>query len=406
MNKACLGKIELLLKEKGTVRQNGSRASARTREATREVVLSAFRLLHELGFRLESPQALRQKHIRALVRHWWLEKKLSPKTLQHNLSRLRQFARMMNRPQIIGQVTDYLPEVDPALLKVEVAARKSRAPASAKIDMTELFRVADEKDTRLGSMLRMELHFGLRRMETLKFNPHLQDRGTHIEIFPGQAKGGRPRLIAIQNEADRSALDLVKNRTPKGEVLGWPFQDNGAVASLHQNIRRYEYLLRSIGLSKKDLGVTGHGLRAQFAENRMLKAELLPGVLGGDGSDLESCELDIRRTRISEELGHGRKEILASYVGSTGSNGKADSKERAKARIQAAVLSMGKDLPSVPTDRQDTCAKLLVQLENEGLELNLRQVHLLWVNWSRRCGIEWDNNPGEHVFLLLASYSV
>jgi len=178
MNKIFIQKIEILLREEGGVLQNGKKASVRTQEATRDVVLASFRLLYELGFRLESAQELRQKHIRALVRHWWLEKKLHPKTLQHNISRLKRFAEMMNRPQIIGSIASYLPEVDPRLFKIEFAAKTSRTPASMNLDINEIFRMADVKNPRFGLMLRMAFHFGLRCTELLRFNPHRQDMGT------------------------------------------------------------------------------------------------------------------------------------------------------------------------------------------------------------------------------------
>ena len=177
---------------------------------------------------------------------------------------------------MVGSVAKYLSDVDPKLLVVCTAAKQSKSWTEHGIDLVSKFREVDECDLHLGFMLRLELAFGLRREEVLKCDPHLQDYGHYLQVFPGMGKGGRWRNIPIISEAQRATLEYVKARVPKNKPLGWEWSVAGKKVSLEQNIRRYENLMASLGFTKADSGVTGHGLRAQFAENHSLLLGMLP----------------------------------------------------------------------------------------------------------------------------------
>lgn len=389
MDRLCESKINEVLSKHGGVRRDGRVASERTVSLTKEVIYSSFRRLYKLGYKLQSPYNLQQRHIRELVRYWWFEQKMQPKTLQNNISRLRRFAEMMGRAQIVGKTEEYLPDVDPGDLKVEVAARRSKSVASQNIDTAELFRIVDAKDLRLGLMLRMELAFGLRRQEALKCDVHAQDRRDWLEIFPGQAKGGRPRFIRIMTNEQRQVLDFVKSRVRKGEVLGWPHNRSGERATLKQNLRRYMNLMAAVGLTKKGMGVTGHSLRAQFAENSALLLGMLPGTLGGNKQQLPKDEMTVRLKQLSQLLGHNREAVMSAYIGSLSSKQVLAAGLRAKEVIQAAVSAMQSDLPVIPGERLQDCVRILEGLQLIELDLTLRQVHVLWLRWSSRSGVEW-----------------
>jgi site-specific recombinase XerC len=252
-------KVNEIMKSHGASRVNGKVASERTQTLTKQVVNAAIRQLHELGYKIQNPANLGERHINILVDHWWYCKHKKIKTIQNELSRLRVFCAMLGKPGMVGVVQKYLPDVDPQLLKVRTAAQTTKSWSGNGIDLVTKFNQVDERDVRLGLMLRLELGFGLRREEVLKCNPHTQDFGDYLQIFPGMGKGGRWRNIPITSGAQRALLDYVKARVAKNKPLGWEFSEAGKATTLQQNIRRYENLMASLGFTKSDAGVTGHG---------------------------------------------------------------------------------------------------------------------------------------------------
>lgn len=276
--------VNRILAENSGTRRDGGIASERTISLTREVVFAAFRRLHALGFKIQNPYNLGNRQIEVLVKDWYKNGK-STKTMLNELSRLRQFSKWIGKPGMVGSLEKYLPHVDPSELVVSTIAKKSKSWTSNGIDIVEKFKEVDQRDFQLGLMLRLELAFGLRREEVLKCNPHLQDYTHCLKIFPGMGKGGRWRDIPILTIEQREILEFVKARTSKRKPLGWEYAVNGTPATLKKNIRRYENLMASLGFTKKKLGVTGHGLRAQFSENYALLIGLLPPTLDRNEGD-------------------------------------------------------------------------------------------------------------------------
>lgn len=271
-------KVNQVLAENSASRGNGRIASERTQSMNKEVVFAAFRRLHNLGHKIQNPHNFGDRHIQILVKDWH-EKGKSAKTMQNELSRLRLFCKWLGKPGMVGNIQKYLPDVDPKLLVVHAVAKTSKSWSENGIDIVEKFKEVDQRDFRLGLMLRLELAFGLRREEVLKCNPHVQDYVHYLKIFPGMGKGGRWRDIPIVTNEQRQMLEFVKARTSKTKPLGWEYSAAGKPVSLQQNIRRYENLMASMGFTKKESGVTGHGLRAQFAENHALLMGLVPPTL-------------------------------------------------------------------------------------------------------------------------------
>ena len=213
-------KVNDIMKLAGTRRVNGKVASERTQTLTKDVLYASIRRLHELGYKIQDPKNLGERHIEVLVKHWWYCQHKKAKTIQNDLSRLRVFCAMLGKPGMVGAVQKYLPDVDPELLKVRSAARTTKSWSGHGIDLVETFRKVDERDPCLGLMLRLELGFGLRREEVLKCNPHVQDYGHYLQVFPGMGKGGRWRNIPIASHAQRDLLDYVKARVSKNKALG------------------------------------------------------------------------------------------------------------------------------------------------------------------------------------------
>lgn len=397
-------KVNAEMKLHGTHRVNGTVASERTQTLTKDVVYAAIRRLHKLGYKLQDPKNLGERHIEALVKHWWYFQHKKIKTIQNDLSRLRVFCSMLGKPGMVGSVQKYLPDVDPDLLKARSAAQTTKSWSGHGIDLVETFRKVDERDSRLGLMLRLELGFGLRREEVLKCNPHVQDYGHYLQVFPGMGKGGRWRNIPIESSAQRELLEYVKGRVSKDKPLGWEYARSGQAASLEQNIRRYENLMASLGFTRANAGVTGHGLRAQFAENHALLLGMIPPTMGGDVGQLDSEDRNVMKAKLAQALGHNRPSVTSAYIGSFGSSAsKSTDSDQGIATIQKALRILDVvGLPQVPAHRVGDCRLMQDTMAGLDLRVSEEQVHLLWSKHSHRNGAEWMT-PGCEVLLALCA---
>lgn len=383
-------KVNAIMDSAGTRRVNGKVASERTQTLTKEVVYAAIRLLHELGYKIQDPKNLGERHIEILVKYWWYCKRKKIKTIQNELSRLRVFCAMLGKPGMVGTVQKYLRDVDPQLLKVRTAAQSTKSWSGHGIDLVTKFNQVDERDRRLGLMLRLELGFGLRREEVLKCNPHAQDFGHYLQVFPGMGKGGRWRNIPITSSAQRALLDYVKERVAKNKPLGWEYSEAGKAVTLEQNIRRYENLMTALGFTKADAGVTGHGLRAQFAENQALLLGLMPATMGGDAGQLNCDDQTVVKVKVAQALGHNRQSVTSAYIGSFKASGRSEADDQGLETIQKALRLLDVvGLLEVPVERVSDCRLMANTMTALGLDVSEEQIHMLWAKNSRRNGVEW-----------------
>ena len=147
--------------------------------------------------------------------------------------------------------------------------------------------------------------------ENVPVSQHPADRYAAFLRIERGTKGGRLRLVAIRNDEQRSALELALQFAPHSSShlghLG---------LTLKQSLKRFDNVMRKAGVTKKQLGVTAHGLRHQFAQE--LHVELMDvqaPVRGGDicvdPETLKNALLEIAR-----QLGHNRTQIVNAYCGS------------------------------------------------------------------------------------------
>jgi hypothetical protein len=251
-------------------------------------------------------------------------------------------------------------------------------------------------DFRFGLMLLMQLTFGLRRKEVLLCRPWIADRGTSLRVFPAEAKGGRPRDIPIQTEFQREVLQLVQSHIGKTKALAWETMSDGKAASFDQKVTRYKNSMAEIGFTKAEMGMTGHGLRAQYAENMALLEGFVPPTLGGSKDQLPPEDLDVKRVQVSEALGHSRLEITSAYYGSLRSAGPAISSQELAELVQNAARFMTEGNVTVPRDLDiyADCNVIIQELNLHQIYLNLPQVYALWRNHSSRMAAEWVKPQG------------
>ena len=169
-------------------------------------------------------------------------------------------------------------------------------------------------DQNIAQSLRLQDAFGLRREESMKFQPEYALDGQRIEnakyirLNGSWAKGGRPRTIPITNEKQRAELRNAYALAVK----------NGG--SLIPQEKTYKTHLASFERVTSALGVgQTHGLRHGYAQTRY--RELMgfdcPAVGGYRSLSNDEIAKDKEiRMLISEELGHSRINITSVYLGS------------------------------------------------------------------------------------------
>ena len=204
--------------------------------------------------------------------------------------------------------------------------RKTEAGKATQSSSTAIVETVAAIDPRVAAQLALLLAFGLRRKEAVMFMPHIavvpaesvpisQHASDRYAVFlrvQRGTKGGRLRFVAIRNDDQRSALDLaLQFAAHSSSHLGHPG------LSLKRWLKRFDNVMRKAGVTKKQLGVTAHGLRHQFAQEFHVElADVQPPVRGGDPC-ADPATLNAALLEIARQLGHNRPAITSAYLGST-----------------------------------------------------------------------------------------
>ncbi|RQR83529.1 MULTISPECIES: phage integrase N-terminal domain-containing protein [unclassified Burkholderia] len=252
------------------------------------------RQLGEAGFRRMSPNSLKGKHVQALVERWQAEG-LSAGTVKNRMSHLRWWAEKVGKAGILP--------ADNARLGIPERQHVTNADKSKALgDALDSVR-----DAHVRMSLQLQQAFGLRREESIKFQPGYADRGDHIALKGSWTKGGRERTAPITTAEQRRVLDLTHQLAGAGSLIP---AHKSYIGQRHP----YDGQCKAAGLSNM------HGLRHRYAQNRYeaLTSWKAPAAGGPSARSLTPAQraLDAQaRQAISRELGHGRTQITAVYLG-------------------------------------------------------------------------------------------
>jgi integrase len=272
--------------------RDGSFATQHDRERILTMVANQ---LHEGGFKGLRAQGLRAKHVEHLVNRWQAEG-ASAGTLKNRMAALRWVAEKIGKENIVARENAAYGIADRKFVTNE-----SKAKA---LDAGKLSKVADAFTA---MSLRLQEAFGLRREESLKLQPSWADRGDKLVLKASWTKGGREREIPIRNETQRALLNEAKALAGGGSLIP---SDRSYVDQLN----RFKAQTAFAGVDRV------HGLRHAYAQARY--AELTgwkaPAVGGPTSKQLTLQQKAVdrqARLTISAELGHGREQITAIYLG-------------------------------------------------------------------------------------------
>lgn len=279
----------------GELQKHNKDGSYATQQARKETLSLIAKQLKELGYNQFQLRSLKAKHVNQLVEKW-KSQELSNGTLKNRMTHIRWWAGKVNKPHVIP-TNDELNIEHRVFVTNETKAVTLTKEHLAKVD-----------DPQIKDSLRMQAAFGLRREESLKFNPEYADKGDKLELKGSWCKGSRSREIPIVTPEQRALVDELKARYGNASLIP---SDRQYVDQM--NI--YKNTVPKTGLGK------GHGLRHNYAQNRYkeLSGNESPARGGQRQKDMteEERALDRKiRLQISAELGHAREQITSVYLGS------------------------------------------------------------------------------------------
>ena len=301
--------------------------SNRTRELRAETLFNCFRLLRNLGYKLEDVKNFRGKHGQALMNQW-VNEGLGPGTIQQKWSALRIYCRWLGKEGMLEDPEKYVS--DPALVTRSLIATQDKSWSTNQVDPAVVFAKLEQLSPVIALMLKLELVFALRRRESIMFKPWRADLGDTVSIETNDGpKNGRARMIPVRTAEQRELLDqakaMIKSRDGRlGELLR---SASGTPLRLEQAINRFKNLMHQVGVTKAELHVTAHGLRHEYSNNQyQLELGEPSPVRGGEGGS--TPEIIATRQRISRDLGHTRVSITSAYLGGLAKKKRSASKLR------------------------------------------------------------------------------
>lgn len=259
------------------------------------ILMNVSKDLSSLGFKQVTQKNYGAKHAHVLVQKWQ-SNGIATATIKNRLSHMRWLSEKFGKPNAISQ--------DNSRFGVGNRTYSDNSKNKAKeLDQNKISRLNERQ--KLSTCLQRE--FGLRREESLKFQPSYADKGDKIVLKGSWCKGGREREIPIRTREQRTLLDKCHKIAQKGSMID-------EKQSYVQGMKAYEKACERANLRNV------HGHRHMYAQARYkeLTGRDCPKAGGLTSRQLskEEKSLDYRaRMEISIELGHGREEITINYLG-------------------------------------------------------------------------------------------
>ncbi len=287
--------LQMALKRIGLRNRDGSE----TTRHDRALVLSRLaRELQEMGFKQLKAHQISERHVLRLVAKWKAEGK-SNGAMKNDLAHLRWWASKVGRGHTIAPKNEHY-----GIGKRSTVAQESKAMT---LPSEQLVRVTCAY-VRLS--LELQRRFGLRREESIKFRVSYAWREhdpEHIYLKGSWTKGGRPRAIPVRTPIQRGLLRRVADLCGNGSLIpdGKTYRDQ---------LGRYKSECVRAGIQG------AHGLRHLYAQERYEELSGLPAPVNASNTPpitlAQREKHDEARQVVSEELGHGRLQIVESYIGS------------------------------------------------------------------------------------------
>jgi len=298
-------------------RQHGKKALSNGRKSGKPVsidrqrerlnhVLSSFETIRAGGFQIADPFALRQKHVQYLVRNW-IETGISLGHMQNQLTALRGLCEWMGKKDLVRSLHTY--ESAPEICSRSGIATEDKSWESKGIDVEAVIASITKSDNHVGMTLRLCAAFALRRKEGSMLRPARVSPGVLKVPVKEGTKGGRYREVEIEFlwQYDLLAEAAAIAHPEKGSLIPPGYTPE-------QWRRRFYYILQKHGITKKELGVTTHGLRHGFTHALYERMTGVPAPIKGLPLRPDAQAHKRATAKIVEVAGHSRVSKSNAYL--------------------------------------------------------------------------------------------
>jgi Integrase/Phage integrase, N-terminal/Bacterial regulatory protein, Fis family len=279
--------------------------SVKTQERRATALCKAFVELREGGFALQGPWSLKAKHVRWLVERWVADGQ-SGGTIENKLTYLRALAQWIGKGSLVGTLGDYVDRRERRLVRNYVALTDKSWSSHGVDAVTKIDEIA-QTCPHVAVQLKLQSAFGLRVEESMLFRPLEAIRDPRTLRVTHGTKGGRARdvpvevKVAVLEEAARLCNEVSGSTIP-------------ADHSLKQWRNRYYDVLKQHGVTKRDLGVTSHGLRHDYLQALYERITGVPApIKGNDARPTPELHEEAMR-RVVAAAGHSRKTKANAYL--------------------------------------------------------------------------------------------
>jgi integrase len=318
-----------LKKPLSTTRVSPKNAAFKTQERRLYSMFRTIAEIRDLGYKIESPWSLDNRHMSTVVKHW-VTKGQEVGTMQGKLSHMKALAHWMGKFDLVKSLYDYVSKEElTGLGKTrKYVTTTDKSWKSHGISAMELIAKVEQDDQHVAIQLKLQAAFGLRIEESFslpikKTILGMLNRADGKMVVEKGTKGGRRREVPIQV---REAVLI--------EALKLANEKYGSTTPEKYNIEtwrnHYNYIMDKHGITKKGLGVTSHGLRHEWAQ------EFYKSLTGSDapikGSD-EKADIETHKSKLREAveaLGHSKPDKIGMYI----------STPAAMAKLKAPVVTL------------------------------------------------------------------
>ncbi|OSZ73476.1 integrase domain-containing protein [Hydrogenophaga sp. IBVHS1] len=325
----------------------------KTRTAFGRTLMNIIQDLRKLNMPIQRIDEIGQRHAVVLTAYWANDLGHSSSTIQNKLSAIRKFCELIGKMEAIPKREKLYVALEAKGVEKSAVTRAqvthgSKSWKAAGVDAQAIIEVVAVENPQEAILFELELHFGLRVKEALCFRPREAERRDGIAINLG-TKGGLGRFVPFMKDPVKQA----KQRDVLERARAWADKHNNKGEMGYERMTmeeartKYYHVLRKYGINQKAMGVSSHGLRHQFA------ADMFEDITGhrppAEGEETpawfkQNRELvDHAYKKVSEALGHWRKDISTAYLSSVSMMSKLQ-----KLRIEKRI-EMFQNTPGVAT---------------------------------------------------------
>lgn len=304
-----------------------------TKKVRAYVAHSIVEVLRAKGYRLKNLLNLDERHVIAVITAW-TEQDLSASTVASRISVLRWLAAALGKPGLARDPVHYGFPAD--LTHRHQVATEDRSWTSRGVDPATVIAAIRTEDQWVAMQLEMCHAFGLRLTEGLLIEPVKSHIGDTLRVDQG-TKGGRTRVVPIVSDHQRDVLERAK-------VLARESERGNLVPRrrMPEQARRHlYYVCGKHRISKSQLGVTPHGLRHQYVNDRYESVSGTPSSVRGGSQILNKAAEEAALRAVTNETGHARLSITSMYLGAR------------KRSVAQAELPSEKAAPNAPPSSPD-----------------------------------------------------